>query len=62
MVHAIAEGRLSVAEAMQEGFMRLYGTPEQEQGFQKRLGDVGNEPLPPVDSRKLLADMRRDRP
>ena len=62
VVHAIAEGRLSVVEAMEEGCMRLYGTPEQEQGFQKRLGDVGNEPLPPVDSRKLLADMRRDRP
>jgi hypothetical protein len=58
VVGAIADGRLNLAEAMEQGFIRLYGTPEQERDFLERFGDLGDEPLPPMDARKLLSGVR----
>jgi hypothetical protein len=54
VVRTIADGQLTVTEAMEQGMMRLYGTPEQMLAFAERFGDVGAEPLPPVDDRVLL--------
>jgi len=54
VVRTIADGQLTVTEALEKGLIRLYGSPEQELGFAERFGDFGAEPLPAVDDRKLL--------
>jgi hypothetical protein len=57
VVRAIADGRLNLAEAMAQGFIRLYGAPEQERDFLETFSALGDEPLPPVDAHKLLSGM-----
>jgi hypothetical protein len=54
VVRAVGDGQLAVAEAMEQGLIRLYGPPEQALAFAERFGDLGAEPLPAVDDRKLL--------
>ena len=54
VVRTIADGQLTVAEALEKGLIRLYGAPEQELAFAERYGRLGAEPLPAVDERKLL--------
>ena len=54
VVRTIADGQLTVAEALEKGLIRLYGSPGQELAFAERYGGLGAEPLPAVDERKLL--------
>lgn len=54
VVRTIADGQMSVDEAIEKGLIRLYGSPAQELVFAERFGGLGAEPLPPVDGRKLL--------
>jgi hypothetical protein len=54
VVRAVADGQLAVAEALEQGLLRLYGPPDQTLAFAARFGDLGAEPLPPVDDRILL--------
>jgi hypothetical protein len=54
VVRTITDGQLTVTEAMEQGMIRLYGTPEQTLAFAERFGDLGAEPLPAVDDRILL--------
>jgi hypothetical protein len=57
VLRAIADGRMTIDEAMEKGMVRLYGTPEQESTFIASYGKLGAEPLPVVDVRKLKKGM-----
>ena len=46
VVRFIADGKMTVDEAIEKGMVRLYGTPEQESSFTSRYGKIGAEPLP----------------
>ena len=57
VVRTIADGRLTVSEAMENGLIRLYGTPEQERAFAESYGELGAEPLPAANDRMLVGAM-----
>jgi hypothetical protein len=62
VLHVIAEGRLTIDEAINKGLIRLYGTPEQENIFVLNYGKFGAEPLPKIDEQKLMQSMLWNRP
>lgn len=57
VLRAIAEGRLTVAEALDSGLVRLFGTSTQVHAFETSYGELGTKPLPRTDQRKLLEAM-----
>jgi hypothetical protein len=45
VLHAIDEGTMSIAEAIEMELVRLYGTPEQKRRFIESCGTIGDRPL-----------------
>jgi hypothetical protein len=43
VVDGLLQGRLSIAEALDSGCVRLYGSPEQVSGFRETYGTVGGQ-------------------
>lgn len=62
VVLEIEAGRLTVARAVEAGYLRLYGSTEHQGGFLAAYGGLGAVPLPKVDSRALFGQMlKQDR-
>jgi len=57
VVHAIEAGQLTVAAAVEAGYVRLYGPTEHHSGFLAAYGILGAEPLPKVDRLPLFVRM-----
>ena len=62
VVLTIAEGKMTLGEAMDNGLIRLYGEPGQKQAFLESYSTLGAKPLPKVDQVKLMRTMMYGQP
>ena len=62
VIHAIESGQLTVAAAVEAGYMRLYGSNVQQNNFLSSYGLLGAKPLPKIDRRSLNVQMLQSNP
>ena len=57
VLDTIKRGKLTISRALKSGYLRLYGTPEQQQAFLAAHGTIGESALPDVEQRQMITNI-----
>jgi hypothetical protein len=57
VLDTIKRGKLTISRALKSGYLRLYGTPEQQQAFLAAHGTIGESALPDVGQRQMITNI-----
>ena len=57
VLDTIKLGKLTISRALKNGYLRLYGTSEQQQAFLAAHGTIGESALPDVEQRQMITNI-----
>ncbi len=57
VLDTIKRGKLTISRALNSGYLRLYGTPEQQHAFLAAHGTIGERALPDVRQRQMITNI-----